>query len=669
MSAGQPSSLDLDALDLNPKALEGLTVVITGTLPNLSRKQAQELVERAGGKVTGSISSKTNLLVAGDKAGSKLKKAEELGVEVLDEDELIMSICQSGPTEEEVHDSIDEYKAEGISESKEFLNSPLGKLFTKLNKQRVRIHADIKEDLRDGLNYMYSGDRKGAWICFHEMDYSDLLESNTCHIAFGISDPESLLNDQDKLNYYNKDKKRFFGWDEDEFNAVVEKATKAPIDDEKEYPDIAKIALVDHYIDSKESNINNILFDLDCIEKTRGNDLAVRDLGKLIVNLLEEEGIQCEWDKDPKKRIMIELNYSQSDYAENSNVVQPKHYDDEINEGEVLSKLYLDLEGSVYSEGLINSPLGNAFAALNKIGIRAIANCGLSLRDGSAVITSDGYKGPWVFFHEQDYGFLLESDSCALAYGMNIIDSNQVEISDNDKLKYYNNDKKRFFGWDEDVFNTIVEEATNAPIDDLKEYPDVAKIALVDHYIKVEGKINSILEELDKGSRVNGVETSEDQIIRDLGRRIVKLLDEEGIICEWDENVKKRIVIKTQYRQRHYMTFNELCTAAYRHAYGGFDENHEMINLVSNYIDEHLCLDTIEKFFNSGKSDFFKHVNQIFNHQDDGDDLLDQDEIWECMHLFCDEETIIRKLANLKKLKQEDIKFKKTVDPFFEIEQ
>ena len=81
MSTGQPSSLDLDALDLNPKDLEGLTVVITGALPNLSRKQAQELVERSGGKVTGSISSKTNLLIAGDKAGSKLKKAEELGIQ------------------------------------------------------------------------------------------------------------------------------------------------------------------------------------------------------------------------------------------------------------------------------------------------------------------------------------------------------------------------------------------------------------------------------------------------------------------------------------------------------------------------------------------------------------------------------------------------------------
>ena len=81
MSVDQPSTFNLDALDLNPKALEGRTVVITGTLPNLRRKQVQELVERTGGKVTGSISSKTNLLIAGDKAGSKLKKAEELGIQ------------------------------------------------------------------------------------------------------------------------------------------------------------------------------------------------------------------------------------------------------------------------------------------------------------------------------------------------------------------------------------------------------------------------------------------------------------------------------------------------------------------------------------------------------------------------------------------------------------
>ena len=60
-------------------------MVLTGTLAVLTREQAKEEIERRGGKVSGSISRKTDLLVAGEDAGSKLKKAKELGVDVVDE--------------------------------------------------------------------------------------------------------------------------------------------------------------------------------------------------------------------------------------------------------------------------------------------------------------------------------------------------------------------------------------------------------------------------------------------------------------------------------------------------------------------------------------------------------------------------------------------------------
>jgi DNA ligase (NAD+) len=67
----------------------GMTVVLTGTLPNLSRGDAAARIERAGGTVTGSVSKKTDVVVAGAEAGSKLEKAQKLGVEVIDEAELL----------------------------------------------------------------------------------------------------------------------------------------------------------------------------------------------------------------------------------------------------------------------------------------------------------------------------------------------------------------------------------------------------------------------------------------------------------------------------------------------------------------------------------------------------------------------------------------------------
>lgn len=76
-------------IDRSGGPLVGLTFVLTGTLPTLSREAAKEMIESAGGKVSGSVSKKTSYLVAGEEAGSKLKKANELGIKILSEADLL----------------------------------------------------------------------------------------------------------------------------------------------------------------------------------------------------------------------------------------------------------------------------------------------------------------------------------------------------------------------------------------------------------------------------------------------------------------------------------------------------------------------------------------------------------------------------------------------------
>jgi DNA ligase (NAD+) len=94
--AGLRMELDLSERRQAGGPLDGKTLVLTGTLPNLSREQATKLIRRAGGKVVNSVSKKTDYLIAGDSPGSKLAKATELGTEILDEDSLRRLIGEDG---------------------------------------------------------------------------------------------------------------------------------------------------------------------------------------------------------------------------------------------------------------------------------------------------------------------------------------------------------------------------------------------------------------------------------------------------------------------------------------------------------------------------------------------------------------------------------------------
>ena len=71
---------------------EGKTFVLTGTLPTLSRNKATELIEQNGGQVTSAVSSKTSIVLAGENAGSKLAKANDLGITVINEEQFLQML-------------------------------------------------------------------------------------------------------------------------------------------------------------------------------------------------------------------------------------------------------------------------------------------------------------------------------------------------------------------------------------------------------------------------------------------------------------------------------------------------------------------------------------------------------------------------------------------------
>ena len=78
------------------RTLEGLTIVVTGSLEGFTRDSAKEAIVSRGGKASGSVSRKTSFVVVGDKAGSKEVKARELGLTILDEDGFV-TLLEKGP--------------------------------------------------------------------------------------------------------------------------------------------------------------------------------------------------------------------------------------------------------------------------------------------------------------------------------------------------------------------------------------------------------------------------------------------------------------------------------------------------------------------------------------------------------------------------------------------
>ena len=80
-------SMEQEQTELLSKKLDGKKIVLTGSLPTFTRKEAKELIEKHGGSTTSSVSKNTDYVLAGESPGSKLNKAQELGIEILNEDE------------------------------------------------------------------------------------------------------------------------------------------------------------------------------------------------------------------------------------------------------------------------------------------------------------------------------------------------------------------------------------------------------------------------------------------------------------------------------------------------------------------------------------------------------------------------------------------------------
>ena len=190
----------------------------------------------------------------------------------------------------------------------------------------------------------------------------------------------------------------------------------------------------------------------------------------------------------------------------------------------------------------------------------------------------------------------------------------------------------------------------------------------------------------EKGTRICcGIEPSPEDFEKtyvQLYNRVIKILKEEGITCEWDGDLNTRIYIELNYNHNVYFSFFELFCAAC----GTFveDANRYMLSSISEAIDEDFdwsdseeeCIESFNFIFNSSKEELKKDCigdfkcNDFFNQgipegeyssEEEFLEELDWDEIFRAIHEYCDEQTIREKLARCLEKNIEEIDFKKTV--------
>lgn len=149
-----------------PKPLAGKTFVLTGTLPTLSRDEAKDLLEAAGAKVSGSVSKKTDYVVAGAEAGSKLEKALALGVAVIDEAAMVALLAlmatEEAPEDEGEDEQIEVEKNCFAGKTVVLVGTLSRASYEEAKKTLESLGANVVDSMSEDTDYVIAGDDAAA---------------------------------------------------------------------------------------------------------------------------------------------------------------------------------------------------------------------------------------------------------------------------------------------------------------------------------------------------------------------------------------------------------------------------------------------------------------------------------------------------------------------------